>query len=1368
MLRALSPGNEAYNYLNLYQKKGQISLKNNSRNIPPLPYIKKTRDQTTTTDEIKTSSINNTNIKINPNIMQQEIQFIKNKYVFNGIDSIGKIQDNDSLNNINMKKYISNNNINLSAININQNKNTKIFFNKNYKLKSIEKTMIKSNSSVNIINKKQTLTIINIPSAKLNKNINYLNNYKKDLKRSSSLPKINFENKNDIKNNDNENNKCNYLNLKYNGLDNSKNELKKKKLMVINSHKVMESLQSISMPDDNYGQKLIDILENRINSGYYRNIKLNLGQSSENSKLYKDYLNSMNKYNNENKENNKIENKKKRFSSTFLTDVYDDFLLPDKDNKYNYTIHKIFLSNILNKIYKKMIEIRDVKNKLITKKEIRDEFCNELNILRNNLYKNKNINIINNNIYNINSNTNIISIDLSNNNSIINEISTVEELPENSFNEIHTTNDEKDKDKQYLTSNMFNLVNNNNQLVDNYNINNYINIDNDNNNHYLESLHSKYKNISTNENKKLLTLIKDKLKIKNKEMTLHDTCSNVYINKPNKETDINKAKDIKIKNIVKSNLHKNKYLSSLTENYYSDEEKLNNVDKFLLNTKKLRYTFKAYEKTPKNERNHSYDLEGNIHHSFNVGPKLNIYDFEDIFDEIQHQYDLNNNIYTNNSKIQIIKEIMHYFFNKKNSINKLKFNNHIVQKFLSMILPYKYLIKKDKKNKKKNRNKSKRKKTKNIIAEISKKIHKKIKLKGGRLINTDLKLSKLKKHYHTADNIKGSRRAYYLTENSVKNNDILFTDNIYLEIETNSSEYTDVPSELDSDIEEMIRKKKEKEKDKELEEGIYSQKKEEKSKGGDFIINNPKDKDKEKEKIKNLKQNSINNNKVNDQINNNINLIKDDSRPKLPEENLDNISTIYLNSNIDKYLQKNEVDDINKSKNFKGNKNFIRANTLRQSKANMSNSININQKKRKSGIIDINLILDNKYKNKKDDNIKKSNISTNTTSSKDNDKNINDDKKKIKNIDIKNLHLKKNTNILENILEEESKETKRIRPEREVKKKKTTRKKTRRHKATNRKDKKDRKDIKINADTNNRNSSSAEVTSDYEAYSLNNDILSDNKSNNLHISPKYNDDNLKESVVNNQNTEEKSKQKSNISKKEEKEEASSEEKKNDKKNNSFCGKRPLLFTEEVEDEEKEEKILYKTFSYLNTYRNKLNRIMYLNKTKNNILDGYEENENTEEKENEEEEEENIGKRKRIKRKKKTINIKGVKGLFMDNNNEEIKTMEYKESETEEIEEIEEIPKLTGWEAKFELFKQYIKDLKDMNNEQFNYEAMKYLKENEKDDFAGKSKLSQVERINNYKSFLIKAKNKSINYKKYISPNIIFTPGCIFNTGELCK
>ena len=34
--------------------------------------------------------------------------------------------------------------------------------------------------------------------------------------------------------------------------------------MVLNSHKIINSLKSISMPNDNYGTKLIDIIQQRI------------------------------------------------------------------------------------------------------------------------------------------------------------------------------------------------------------------------------------------------------------------------------------------------------------------------------------------------------------------------------------------------------------------------------------------------------------------------------------------------------------------------------------------------------------------------------------------------------------------------------------------------------------------------------------------------------------------------------------------------------------------------------------------------------------------------------------------------------------------------------------------------------------------------------------------------------------------------------------------------------------------------------------------------------------------------------------------------------------------------------------------------
>ena len=223
----------------------------------------------------------------------------------------------------------------------------------------------------------------------------------------------------------------------------------------------------------------------------------------------------------------------------------------------------------------------------------------------------------------------------------------------------------------------------------------------------------------------------------------------------------------------------------------------------------------------------------------------------------------------------------------------------------------------------------------------------------------------------------------------------------------------------------------------------------------------------------------------------------------------------------------------------------------------------------------------------------------------------------------------------------------------------------------------------------------------------------------------------------------------------------------DKKNNSFCGNRPKLSVgNDEEEDEMEDNITNNTISYFDSIKRKIDKIMSLKKDKNEINEENKENENNEEMEKEEEEEEESGKRERIKRKKKNINIKGVKGLFLDENSGEINNIG--DIDDIEIEKIEEIPKKLGWEEKFELFKQYVKDLKNMNEEQFNYDAMRYLNENDKEDFFGKAKLSQVERINRYKAFLIQAKAKRINYNNYYTSHVIFTPGCIFNTGDLCK
>jgi len=1392
MLRAISPGNDAFNFKNLFQKKSKSLLKSNST-ISILPNIKQMKNQTTTTEEIKIlpKTMNITNY------FYPEINKIQNEPSF---ITLQKNINNDLLNDTPNFNFKNSTNLN------NNDRNSKIFFNRNYKLKSIEKSMIKSNSSLNLINSEQTLTVINIPKNNLNKNI-YQSRY---FNRSSSLPKLNFGNK--VNNNNDIDNKCNYLYLKFSGKDKSDKSYKKKKFMIINSHKVIESLQSISMPDDNYGQKLIDIIENRINSGYYHKIKSNFSSNnSSNSNLYNCQNNNYNKdiISSDNKNENNKDGKKQY--STFLTDIFDNNLLPDKDNKYNYTIHKIFLTNILNNVCKKMVEIRDIKNRLVTKKEIRDEYCYELDKLRDDLYNNQKFNnyIINNNIYNINSSTNIINIDFSNNNSILNEISTIEELQENNDNNlenIDTTNN--DKDKQYLTSNIFHYNDKNSNLNSNYTIEE--DIENKNN---LEEIYNKYKIISKDRNKKFLRLIKEKLKIKDKDRTLHDSCYNLYTNKMSKgtRTRTNESLMKRMKNIIKKNLYQNNYFPSLTENFYSDEEKLNYVDKFLLKTKELRYTFNLNEKN-EGRRNYSYEIEGNVRHSFDVGPKMSIYNFDDVYNEIDKELSKTNN--TEQSKINTLKEMIKFFMTHRNHIHKLKFNDEITRKYFAVMFPFLNIQKRRKVPKKKQKKIIKIKQPKNILEELGRKMHKKIYIKGGRLLITFTKRYKMKKHYKTDENVKSRNRAYRLDDYIIQP-ERANTDNIYLEIETNSSEYTDIPSELDSEIEEMIRRKREKEKKIEEEEGIYGQKKGVKRRGNDFIISNPTSKN----KIKNLKQNSIyeENKKAKSQIKNEYNSMKEDNKKKE--------SNININSNIGKYLKINENGVID-TKSFKG-KIIIHKNNKNITKTSQDTT-NPNTKRQK-GILDVKLNVDNNLKKENKSifgkNIKNSKIIN--ANDKINNNNLNNekkdnDKKNIRNRDIKKISELKinqnNKNKLEKIAEEKNKETKGVRKgERKVESKGEkdvkNRKKTINHRNLS------RNDIKTNLDEH-KNGSKEEKTSDYETYSLNNELPNNNKEikdkkhnkdnkekgdNELPITSKYsnkridkqadNEGNMKETnnnkinesniindngnlndnnnkeIDNIKNIEDKINQKQESK---EEEEELSEILADSKQNSIAIYQESFLSSLSDEDNEKAKK-QYLTISYFHPKKFEF----YLRKKKNEKSD--EIKDSTVNKNKNEENEGRVGQeiykgdeeiennKERIKPEKKKLNekdLKDIKESFSDENDKE----DMKEDENEGMK-LEKEPKSLGWEERFKLFKNYIQKLKYMTNKQFIDDSLKFLKENEKGDNLGESSIIQEnsinpeDNINTYKEFLLQAKKRINKYNNFYPSHIVFTPGSVFNTNE---
>ena len=214
--------------------------------------------------------------------------------------------------------------------------------------------------------------------------------------------------------------------------------------------------------------------------------------------------------------------------------------------------------------------------------------------------------------------------------------------------------------------------------------------------------------------------------------------------------------------------------------YFEEEDELNNVEKFILNTKKIRYALNIKEK--KDERNLSFDSEGNIKNYFEVGMKLNPVFFDDIYDQLREQYNKNNNIKEKYEKNEMVKEILKFYMYKK-GIN-LKFNDPICKKYLSLIIP-KSKKKIDKNQTKiKYTEKNKAKQEKKIIQDISKLMHKKINIKKGKFIsvneNTKKKTDKHRKN-RTEDNfyqknmtkninkefysIKSNNEKIFLTEN---------------------------------------------------------------------------------------------------------------------------------------------------------------------------------------------------------------------------------------------------------------------------------------------------------------------------------------------------------------------------------------------------------------------------------------------------------------------------------------------------------------------------------------------------------------------------------------------------------------------------
>ena len=210
-----------------------------------------------------------------------------------------------------------------------------------------------------------------------------LNNISNTLNKSS-FPLIN--NYKTIQKNGNDNNNktnINYLYLKYKGETNNKG-FNKITYIEINPHNIISSLKEISKKERFFKEKICTIIKRQIKEKNYNSNNSN--KTKKSNSTAKTHTYNYNYYyekifgNNEDINNNKC------------TFVYDEFLLPDKNNKYNYSIHNIFLFDIINKVFKRMVELHDNNNKIITEDEIIKEYNKQINKLKKFFYNKSKIN----------------------------------------------------------------------------------------------------------------------------------------------------------------------------------------------------------------------------------------------------------------------------------------------------------------------------------------------------------------------------------------------------------------------------------------------------------------------------------------------------------------------------------------------------------------------------------------------------------------------------------------------------------------------------------------------------------------------------------------------------------------------------------------------------------------------------------------------------------------------------------------------------------------------------------------------------------------------------------------------------------------
>ena len=722
-----------------------------------------------------------------------------------------------------------NNKIKNNSIKKNREIEKKLFKNilKNKKVNSNNKNRTLNNSLFTKLNDSTTQNSILGKSAfpLINKGIT-ISNGKEKMNIDLNKDKNNYKNNNTFYKN---------LYLEYKGENNDKG-FNNITYIEINPHKIISSLKKISDETHYFKKNLFTTFNMKLNydsrNNHSNKSEILTSSHNENNNFIYYYNNIFNKTNYNNYEDTNNNN---------TTLVYDKFLLPNKNNEYTFSIHNLFLFDIINKVFKKTTELHDNHNKIITEEEILKEYNKQVKKLK--LFFDKKI--------------------------------------------------EENKKGQ------FNKMSNNE--------NNYIG--------------KSYKNVQIKDN-----------------------------NQSDKSIKYDIMTDRKIFYNIKSKLSFKNSLKSIFYQHNDNNIINNSITKLIPSHQDKKYLNK--NKSKSNSLINKYDDSIKSIYQLELGPKINIIDIN----EILYQMDKQSKYLINNAKTKVNENnLIKFILLDKNNINKLKFDNPILNKYIKVLVN--------------NNQKEKIQNKKNIYFKdiktleiIGNKLDKKIYIQKG-IRKKNKKISKLHKtnyssnflsRYKINDNLKtSSNNNSYLTQSdmlcvkssesdSEEKEEIDYIDNLNLEEIRNSN--------INEILKDELFKEKEKKNKIIKEENIYKEK--------NIEINENKS-----EYNQNIsKSTSLNN------IYGKINKIRKYKLNKFIKKNGDkkenekfSVNILELNPMIPQQkefikMKEGDIKNIDKSDNNNNSLNKKNENIYNRIKINISNKMVIKNIKNK--------IKENKVKNK--------------------------------------------------------------------------------------------------------------------------------------------------------------------------------------------------------------------------------------------------------------------------------------------------------------------------------------------------------------------------------------------------------------------